>query len=146
MPRESAASIAILPASALTRVDAPGGLEPAELALFYDVVNSKPADWFGPDSVPLMVEYVRASVMCDLLDGKVKLAIAGGEEGEEPIPLALMGKVIEGFLRLRDMESKRMLNIATKLRLTQQSRYTPQAAATANKNAGTARPWLRQSK
>jgi hypothetical protein len=71
--------------------------------------------------------------MCDLLDYQVKAAIAEGA-----------AKVVKEAMQLRDMESKRMLQLATKLRLTQQSRYTPQAAATANKNAGTARPWLRQ--
>jgi hypothetical protein len=31
--------------------------------------------------------------------------------------------------------------LATKLRLTQQSRYTPQAASTASKKSGPHRPW-----
>ena len=135
MARESAASLAVLPVQALVRVEAPACLEEAERRLFVDVVNSKPAEWFGPDSVPVLVEYVRAVGMCDLLDCQVKAAIAEGD-----------AKVIKEAMQLRDMESKRMLQIATKLRLTQQSRYTPQAAATANKQAGTARPWLRQQR
>lgn len=134
MSRESAASLSVLPVQALARVEAPVGLEAGELALFVAVVNSKPAEWFGEDSVPVLVEYVRAVGMCDLLDCQVKAAIAEGD-----------AKVIKDAMQLRDMESKRMLQIATKLRLTQQSRYTPQAAATANKQAGGARPWLRRS-
>jgi hypothetical protein len=43
---------------------------------------------------------------------------------------------------MRDTEAKRATSIATKLRLTQQSRYTPQAAATADRKAGSgAKPW-----
>lgn len=135
MPRESAASLTVLPVSSLARVEAPACLEEGERDLFVAVVNSKPADWFGEDSVPLLVEYVRACGMCDLLDYQVKAAIAEGD-----------AKVIKSAMVLRDMESKRALTIATKLRLTQQSRYTPQAAATAVKGAGTARPWLRQQR
>jgi hypothetical protein len=49
---------------------------------------------------------------------------------------------IERFLKLRDKESRRAADLATKLRLTQQSRYTPQAAATANKRTMNAtKPW-----
>lgn len=145
MPRESAASLSVLPVTALARIYAPEGLEPSELVLFNAVVDSKPAEWFGPDSAPLLVEYVRAQSLCDLLDGKIKASIAGGEEGEDPIPLELVGKVIEHFMRLRDMESKRLLSIATKLRLTQQSRYSPSVANTANNKGGTgvAKPWHR---
>lgn len=47
-----------------------------------------------------------------------------------------------GLLRMRDMESRAAADKATKLRLTNQSRYTPQAASTASR--GTAKgfkPW-----
>ena len=48
----------------------------------------------------------------------------------------------EKLLRMRDRETKALADKATKLRLTNQSRYTPGAAATAAKNAGEAKkPW-----
>jgi hypothetical protein len=48
----------------------------------------------------------------------------------------------EKLLRMRDRESKALADKATKLRLTNQSRYTPGAAATAAKNASEAKkPW-----
>jgi hypothetical protein len=46
------------------------------------------------------------------------------------------------LLKLRDRETKAIGDKATKLRLTNQSRYTPQAAATASKDAGDRpKPW-----
>lgn len=132
MSKPSSASLSVVPVAPLMRVVAPDGLSDAEARLWTDVVDSKPADWFGGDTVPLLLEYVRAVAMCDVLDEKVKLVLSGDAE----IEIALIGKVMEGFLRLRDMESKRAVSIATKLRLTPQSRYTPQAAATANKKVG----------
>jgi hypothetical protein len=95
-------------------------------------VDAKPADWFGEESAPLLAEYVRACLSADLMDKQVKAAIAGGDAGE-----------IKEMMKLRDMESKRVLSIGTKLRLTQQSRYTPKAAATASKGAGGRMPWAK---
>ena len=46
------------------------------------------------------------------------------------------------LLKMRDRETKAIGDKATKLRLTNQSRYTPQAAATAVKNEiGARKPW-----
>lgn len=130
MSKPSAASLSVVPVAAVSRMAPPEGLSPEEASLWQLVVDSKPADWFGEDSAPLLKEYVRAACLCDLLDVQIKAALAGGDSGE-----------VKGFLNMRDKESKRVTSIATKLRLTQQSRYTPQAANTANKKAGNARPW-----
>jgi len=142
MARESGASLLVVPVTALARIVPPAGLDEAEERLFIAVVDSKPAEWFGPDSAPLLVEYVRAQAMCDLLDTQVKAAIAGSGGGDAAEALAA-AKTIEHFMKMRDMEAKRLLSIGTKLRLTQQSRYTPSAAATANNKAGAGRPWQR---
>ena len=49
---------------------------------------------------------------------------------------------LDRLSRMRDRETKALADKATKLRLTNQSRYTPQAAATAAKNAaGERKPW-----
>jgi hypothetical protein len=130
MSRPSTASLSVVPVVAVSRLAPADGLAPEEAALWAAVVDSKPAEWFGLDSAPLLKEYVRACHMCDLIDAQVKAALAGGEPGE-----------VKGFLDMRDKEAKRVASLATKLRLTQQSRYTPQAAATADKKAGNARPW-----
>jgi len=137
MSRPSAASLSVVPLKALTRIEPPADLTPEELALWTAVTESKPVEWFGEDSAPLLTEYVRAKVMCDRLDLQVKAAIAGAGEPET-------AGLIKSYLDMRDKESKRLLSIGTKLRLTQQSRYTPQAAATATKKAGGERPWARQ--
>ena len=134
MARQSTASLSVVRASPDSRLAPAAGLDEQEIELWRDVVNTKPADWFADDSAPLLKEYVRAAVMCDRLDLQIKAAMAGGDEVET-------AAVMKGYLDMRDKESKRVLSIATKLRLTQQSRYTPQAASTANKKASGARPW-----
>jgi len=47
----------------------------------------------------------------------------------------------ERLLKMRDRETKAIGDKATKLRLTNQSRYTPQAAATAAKSASPSKVW-----
>lgn len=130
MSKPSASSLSVVPSGLPGRLAPPSDLTKEQADRWKAVVDSKPNEWFGPDSAPLLKEYVRAEAMCDLLAVQVEAAIAGGETGE-----------VKVLLDMRDKESKRLTSIATKLRLTQQSRYTPQAAATANKKAGNARPW-----
>lgn len=134
MSRKSTASLSVVPIGVTSRLTAPACLSAEETALWIEVVASKPVEWFQPDSAPLLKEYVRAVHMCDLLALQIEAALAGGESGDE-------GPSIKNYLDMRDKESKRVASLATKLRLTQQSRYTPQAASTADRKAGSARPW-----
>ena len=49
---------------------------------------------------------------------------------------------LAGLLRMRDLESRAAADKATKLRMTNQSRYTPQAAATVARDAAEGpAPW-----
>lgn len=126
MSRRSSASLSVVPIGLPERISPPDDLTEAQSLRWVQIVDSKPVEWFGPDSAPLLKEFVRAEAMCDLLSVQIEGALAGGETGE-----------VKALLDMRDKESRRLTSIATKLRLTQQSRYTPQAAATADKKVGT---------
>ena len=43
--------------------DPPGYLSKAAKSLWVDIVNSKPADWFSPGSLPLLEMYVELTVL-----------------------------------------------------------------------------------
>lgn len=133
MARQSAASLSVVPTALPQRLDPPSHLTAVQADMWRAVVASKPVEWFAADSAPLLTEYVRAVEMCDRLALMVEAEIAGGEGPE--------GSGLKSLLDMRDKESKRVASLATKLRLTQQSRYTPKAASTANGKAGNARPW-----
>jgi hypothetical protein len=129
--RKSAAALAVVASSLPQRIEAPDYLSEPEHELWDAVVNTKPVEWFGPDSAPVLVEFVRAVGTCNMLAPVVAQAMAEGDP-----------RAIEKILTVRDREAKRAADLATKLRLTQQSRYTPQAAATANKRVmNAAKPW-----
>jgi hypothetical protein len=119
--------MSVVPVTALpTRLDPPEDFPLAESEIWKAVVATKPVDWFDQDSAPLLAEYCRAKVMCDRLAARIDLA-----SNEE----------LKDLLKLRDMEAKRLTSIGVKLRLTQQSRYTPKAAATANKASNAGKVW-----
>lgn len=117
-------------ASPNVHLAAPSGLTPEQAEIWRLTVNARSADFFGEDSVPLLEEYCRVVVMCRTLAVQIEAAMVGGEGGE-----------LKALLDMRDKESRRLTSMATKLRLTNQSRYTPQAAATAAKKGSGGKVW-----
>jgi hypothetical protein len=131
MARKSTAALSVVRGAPTdTWMPPPPDLTATEQELWNRVVRSKPADWFSDDSAPLLAEYVRSAVACDRLAAWVEMAFNDGDADS-----------LKAALDMRDKESRRTANLATKLRLTQQSRYTPQAAATANRSVTGRRPW-----
>lgn len=111
-----------------TRPNPPEVLTQEEAEIWCAVVDTKPASWFDPASAPVLIEYCRAVIEVGVLAEMVREARGG--------------KSYTSFLKARNVEAMRVASLATKLRLTQQSRYTPNAAATQDRKAGEAKPWL----
>ena len=129
--RKSLASLSVITPSVVRRVEPPADLTEAEADLFSQIVATKPADWWTVDNAPLLVEYVRALTMLDLLAAQIRGALKDGEAA-----------TIKDLMKLRDMESRRAMSLATKMRLSQQSTYSTRAADTAKGKAGAgAKPW-----
>lgn len=122
--RKSLASVTVLPTPMVSRMESPADLNDRQKALWLEMVETKPAEWFTADNAPLLAEYVRAVDMCNVLAQGIEAELAGQNEN---------GPGLKDLLSMRDREAKRATSLATKLRLTNQSRYTPQASATANR-------------
>lgn len=118
-----------------TRLSPPSDFPPSESEVWRSVVSTKPVDWFQADSAPLLAEYCRAVVMTDRLAMMIEAAMTAPDED---------GPSLKDLLKMRDVESRRAATLAVKMRLTQQSRYTPMASATADRKAGGVRPWEKQ--
>lgn len=133
MARKSSESKLVVAVTSLpTRLSPPSDFPLAESEVWKSVVATKPIDWFQADSAPLLSEYCRAVVMADRLAMMIEAAMTAPDED---------GPSLKDLLKLRDMESRRVATLAVKMRLTQQSRYTPMASATADRKAGGIRPW-----
>jgi hypothetical protein len=135
MPRRSVTDIATRrPGPTPEPPPADPKLSAPERELWDAVVGSKPAGWFDAATAPVLREYVRAAVMCDVLAARLSAVLADPDADQ---------RALRAAHEMRDREAKRAVMLATRLRLTPQSRYTPHGAASAaNKpGAGSPRPW-----
>jgi phage terminase small subunit len=123
--RKSAASQNVVPLTLAQRLKPPPSLTPSQRALWRKIVASKPADWFNEDSGPLLEAYC-----------KVVMHYRHWVRLLDAAPPAVDMKAMK---ELHDMEKKQvslMHRLASALRLTPQSRYTPQTAAAIAKRSG----------
>lgn len=123
-----------------TRVAPPSGLTPAQRGIWLATVNSKPAEWFGDEHVPMLVEYVRHVTTADMLTKEI--------ESSDPKWM----KSDEGMQRMKDLTAMRAreascINVfARSMRLTHQSVYHARTAATLSGKGGRGRkPWQQEN-
>ena len=137
MARKSAAALSVVVANIDGRPRSPDDLTEEQRQVWDRTVGSESADFFrSAASQQLLKEYCRhvitAGKLARMIDTLEKQDVMTSEDLSD----------YDGLLKLRDRETKALTEKATKLRLTNQSRYTPQAAATASKNATTElKPW-----
>jgi hypothetical protein len=110
----------------------PADLTKAEREVWRTVVATKPAEWFSADIHPLLADYCTACVQQAAARKVLNSCKKAG--------VLEKAAAVKAF----DLLAKLKLSLATKMRLTQQSRYTPQASATAARRAAGARPWEQQ--
>lgn len=132
--RKSTAALSIVAGSIDNRPQAPENLTDFQKAVWARTVSSEAADTFRTAALQqLLAEYCRHVEMADWLERQIEAA------RQEIIDLDDLVKLV----RTRDCETKALADKATKLRLTNQSRYTPGAAGTAAKKSSSAerKPW-----
>lgn len=130
MAKPSAESLSIATVSIPQRPEPPEDLTPYAQKIWKDVVSTKPPEWFESDSFPLLRNYCEAAYQADKLIKDINtLDTTRCKEYAE-------------LNRAWIQTTKLIAELAVKMRLTQQSRYTPDKAATANKKArGGKKPW-----
>ncbi len=117
MPRKSAASLTVAtPITSVPRLKPPAGLTEPQQAHFAALVASVPADRFARADVPLLVALSRHLTRADEIE---RMFVSHAESIAEYDMLA----------RAAARESSAIASIMTRLRLTPQSRYKPDAAA-----------------
>ncbi|SEG30816.1 hypothetical protein SAMN05216242_1405 [Thauera chlorobenzoica] len=132
MPRKSAEAIAMAGMPCLQRIErlrAPEDLSPQQQAHFGLVVAAKPADFFNPCDLPLLVQLSRHLARADVIENKFRAN-----------PFMLMDEY-DDLSRLADRETKQITSLMTRLRLTPQSRYRPDSAKHDAAGTEMRRPW-----
>lgn len=150
--RKSAAEVAIAslrPAAsdvttALALPDAPYDLNDDEAAVWRSVVATKPADYFGPETQPMLAQYCRHVVgaravanMVRVLNDMVAREERTEKAAERGATIMSAAKELDRLFKMRDRESRAMSSLAVKLRLTQSATYDREKKLPAAKR----RPW-----
>jgi hypothetical protein len=135
MARKSAAALSVVVANIDGRPRAPSDLTEFQQGVWERTVANEAADVFKTAALQqLLRDYCRHVETAERLSVQIDRATAEGSN----MSIDDLTKLV----RLRDCETKASADKATKLRLTNQARYTPQAAATASKKAGgDVKPW-----
>lgn len=137
MPRKSAASLSVVaPLPGHKRPDPPEELAPEEAIEWRAVVDRLPPDWFPRETHQLLVQYCRHVVKARVIAGLIS--------DFEP-EWAATDEGLHRFDKLTGMaerEGRAISSLATRMRLTQQTRFqrTTADAKAANPNASR-KPW-----
>lgn len=114
--RASVASIMTRPpASVIDRVErpvAPHDLTDEEVEVWAAVVNRMPADWFGSETLPLLSQYCRHVIQARRIAELIEKATSDPK---------LHVTDYERILRMQVRESGAIAQLATKMRISQQS-------------------------
>jgi hypothetical protein len=134
--RKSAASLSV----AVTNIpgqrpEPPEKLSEAQKQEWRAVVARMPPDWFTRENQALLVEHCRHVERSDVLDAELRSAVEAGRSKDLP-----------GLMTLAKQETSILATLATKMRLSQASRWDHQKSATAvrHETNGT-RPWQRSA-
>lgn len=135
--RKSAAALAVVgEVSVVSRVPPPAELTDSQRALWMETVNSKPAEWFGPEHVPLLLEYVRHVATADMLSRQIEAFDAAWLADDDGL------KRLKTLTTMRTKEAQVINTLARSMRLTQQAIYRADKAATlVNRVRGGRKPW-----
>ena len=129
--------IRALPGREDRRPPPPDGLTDVQGRLWRSIVETEAADWFNSEArrhlLRLYVEHAGFRADLQALIDRTPVETFADPDG---------AKIFENMLRARDRETKTLVSLATRMRLTNQSRYTPAAAGSAGRNNPTGpRPW-----
>lgn len=115
---------------------APAELTKEQKAIWEKVVSSEHPDFFKTAAVKaLLVSYCRHSATADHLDKQVEKAVSG------PVHQRPDLEDFDRLLKMRDREVRASVNLATKMRLTNQSRYQTTTAANKANQVPARKPW-----
>ena len=122
--------------SGIHRPDPPEDLTEAQAAIWQKIVSSEKPDFFGNQACRDMLK----DLVCHR-DSINSLTATINQFRTEWLRSADGARMYDRYLKMRSDETRVFSLLATRLRLTNQSRYTPGAAATAGRSVAQVRPW-----
>ena len=133
--RKSSAELATVSPAGISltrRPEPPAHLGDDAAEIWRATVNSLPADWFSPGTLPLLEAFCGLSV-------SQQLTLRALQRAERSVGNEFDVDEWAAIQRQLGEISGRVATLATRLRLTPQSRYGPRSAATAANQGSSAR-------
>ena len=134
--KTSVASLAVANACGVdSRLSPPLNLTPAQKAEWVCVVNSRPADWFGPENASMLIQYCRHKVQADLIAQQLESFNPGWLADDDGL------KRFDKLGAMLERETRCINALLRSMRLTQQSLYNAKSANTASQGNKGRKPW-----
>jgi hypothetical protein len=135
--RKSAASLAVVPVGmSIARLPPSAQLTSEQRRIWLETVNARPAEWFGPEQVPLLEGYCRHAAYAAALAGEINQCGPDGLQEDDGL------KRLRALLDMHEKEVRAMSSLATRLRLTNQALYDERTAARSRHKLGSGmKPW-----
>lgn len=137
--RKSSAALALIGEAGspvLPRLKAPPSLTDAQRAIWQQVVNAKPAEWFGPEQIPLLEGYCRHAVNAAVLAQEIDGCDPAWLKDDDGL------RRHERLLAMHEREVRAASSLATRLRMTNQAiTDTETFGQKARRRASTTKPW-----
>lgn len=133
--RQSSAALSVASSGFAAAPEPPNHLNKKESGVWREIVGTKPNDWFSEENLPLLEAYCQHVILYRTVGKRLQKLRATHLDSSDDIDM------YDKLLKMSDREAKLLSSLATKMRLTQQSRYTTKAAGTANQSSGRKKPW-----
>jgi hypothetical protein len=131
--RKSAASLSVIPVAFGQRPAPPACLTDEESKDWLVIVNRLPADWFPEESWPLLIAYCRHIAAANRI--YEQMSKTGDLADADNL------KLFDRLGKMHERETRTQAVLATKLRLTQQSRMQAKTAASQAVGGLLRKPW-----
>ena len=134
--RKSAASLSVVgEVTSLRRLAPAPGLTQAQLQIWLATVNSKPAEWFGDEHAPILLEYVRHVATAEVLSRQIEEFDPAWMADDDGL------RRFDKLTAMRAREAGVINTLARSMRLTQQAVYRANKAATLGDAGRGRKPW-----
>ncbi len=131
--RKSAAELGVI-RGIPQRPDAPAELTSEQAEEWREIVGRMPVDWFRREIHPLLCAYCRHICNARHIAGLIENARVADVADRKALTR------YNRLLGMQERQSNALMGLATRMRLTNQSRYTAGKAATAAKGGGSGKP------
>lgn len=113
--RKSVASLSVVSdVVTIPRPEPPAKLTDEQADIWRGIVNANSADWFRPETQPLLVQYCRMVVALDSIELLISEREVNGCDAD----------TLQKLEGIRDKRSRNLQSLARAMRLTQQSTYS----------------------